>query len=63
MVNIVWKKSEINEMLTALYLRLNGYFTTGLVVHSDEWGNVKTEADVVAIRMPHHSQSVVDPKF
>jgi hypothetical protein len=29
---MAWRKAEVNEALVTLYLRLNGYFTTGLVV-------------------------------
>lgn len=51
-----WKKSDVNEALATLYLRLNGYFTTGLILHSSEWGQSRTEIDCVAIRQPHHTQ-------
>jgi len=51
------RKSEINEVLAKLYLRLNGYFTTGLIMHSPEWGQTRTEIDCLAIRHPHHRQS------
>ena len=60
------KKPEVNEALTALYLRLAGYFTTGLVVHSPDWGLNRTEIDCVAIRLPHHQQperGVLPPQF
>ena len=50
-------KSEVHEVLVTLYLRLNGYFTTGLIVHSPSWGNVRAEIDCLAIRHPHHEQS------
>jgi hypothetical protein len=50
------KKSQVNEALVGLYLRLNGYFTTGLVVHSNEWGSNRTEIDCLAIRLPNHRQ-------
>jgi hypothetical protein len=51
-----WTKPEIHEALVTLYMRLNGYFTTGLVVHSPEWGNNRTEIDCLAVRHPNHSQ-------
>lgn len=38
-----WRKPEVNESLVALYLRLNGYFTTGLIVHAREWGQSRAE--------------------
>lgn len=44
------------ESLTRLYLRLKGFVTSNLILHSDQNGNSKSELDVVAIRMPHHSQ-------
>lgn len=50
------KQSDVDEALAALYLRLNGYFTTGLIVHSPEHGQATTEVDCVAIRMPNHRQ-------
>jgi len=46
----------VHEALATLYLRLNGYFTTGLILHSPEWGRNRTEVDCVAIRHPSHSQ-------
>jgi hypothetical protein len=51
-----WTKAEIHEALATLYLRLNGYFTTGLILHSPEWGQNRTEVDCLAIRHPNHSQ-------
>lgn len=44
------------ELLTRLYLRLKGYVTSNLILHSNQWGNSRSEIDLVAIRMPHHSQ-------
>src|ERR1700687_4559056 len=38
-------KADIQEALVALYLRLNGYFTTGFVVQSSAPGRVTTELD------------------
>jgi hypothetical protein len=51
------RKSDVNEALAALYLRLNGYFTTGLILHSPEWGQNQTEIDCLAIRHLYHSQA------
>jgi len=51
------KQSDVDEALAALYLRLNGYFTTGLIVHSPNHGQATTEVDCVAIRMPNHRQT------
>lgn len=44
------KQSDIDEALVTLYLRLNGYFTSGLVVHSPIHGQATTEVDCLAIR-------------
>lgn len=49
-------KPAIDEILTQLYLRLNGYFTTGLILHSPTWGQNRTEIDCIAIRHPYHNQ-------
>jgi hypothetical protein len=51
-----WTKPQVNEALATLYLRLNGYFTTGLILHSPDWGENRTELDCIAIRHPNHSQ-------
>lgn len=51
-----WTKPSVNEALATLYLRLNGYFATGLILHSPAWGESRTEVDCVAIRHPKHSQ-------
>jgi hypothetical protein len=50
-----WTKPQVDEALATLYLRLNGYFTTGLILHSPEWGGNRTELDCIAIRHPNHS--------
>src|ERR1700722_1957421 len=47
-------KSAIQEMLVSLYLRLNGYFVTGFIVHADR--GVRTEIDVLAVRFPRHKE-------
>jgi len=50
------KADQIPEALLTLYLRLNGYFTTGLVVHSSQRGQNRAEIDCLAIRHPFHDQ-------
>lgn len=55
-MGFVWRKPEVNEALVVLYLRLNGYFTTGLVIHDAEWGANRTEIDCLAVRHPGHEQ-------
>ena len=49
-------KSELQEQLVRLFLRLNGYLTSGLIIHSSQKGNNKTELDIVAVRFPNHKQ-------
>ncbi len=49
-------RSDVDEIVTQLYLRLNGYFTTGLIAHSPEWGQARTEVDCLAVRHPYYSE-------
>jgi len=49
-------KGDVQEALVTLYLRLNGYFTTGFLVQSPTPGRVTTELDVLAIRLPHNAE-------
>lgn len=49
------EKSDIQESLTKLYLRLNGYFTTGYIIHSS-LNRIESEVDTVAVRFPFHKQ-------
>jgi hypothetical protein len=51
------RKSDVHEILTMLYLRLNGYFTTGLILHSPERGQARTDIDCLAVHHPYHRQS------
>lgn len=58
--------SEVYVALATLYLRLSGYFTTGLILHSPDSGKNKTEIDCLAIRHPWHDQAarmVESPAF
>lgn len=48
--------SDFGEALVSLYMRLNGYFTSGLIVHSKEQGKNKTEIDCLAVRNRFHEQ-------
>ena len=54
----VWEhtldKSDVQETLVSLYLRLNGYFVSGFIAHADY--GVRTEMDVLAVRFPLHSE-------
>jgi DNA-binding CsgD family transcriptional regulator len=47
---------DIQEDLVRLFLRLNGYFATGLIIHSPILGDNKTELDIIGVRFPFHSQ-------
>ena len=47
-------RSDVQENLFSLYLRLNGYFVTGFIVHAPS-GN-KTEMDALAVRFPYHRE-------
>ena len=49
-------KSEIQVALLNLYLRLNGYFVTGFIVHSPELGRNITQLDAFALRNPFNSE-------
>jgi hypothetical protein len=51
-------RAEAQEAVVTLYLRLNGYFTSGFIVHSDVPGENKTELDVLAVRFPHNAEPV-----
>jgi hypothetical protein len=49
-------KGRLQESLTTLYLRLNGFFTSGLIVHSPGAQGNRTQVDVLAVRFPRHTQ-------
>lgn len=48
--------SLFQEKLVKLFLRLNGYFTTGFIVQSAGRG-VETEVDIIDIRFPFNQQT------
>lgn len=47
-------KSDIQETLVSLYLRLNGYFVSGFIVHAAQGAG--TEMDILAVRFPRYSE-------
>lgn len=47
-------RSDIQETLVSLYLRLNGYFVSGFIVHAQNGST--TEMDVLAVRFPCHRE-------
>lgn len=49
-------RSDVQESLLSLYLRLNGYFVTGFIVHSPEHGRNRTEIDTLAVRFPNNAE-------
>lgn len=49
-------KSHVQENLLNLYLRLNGFFITGFIVHSPELGKNRAEIDALAIRLPYNDE-------
>ncbi len=52
----VIKHSDVQEAVVQLYLRLNGYFTTGFIVQAPEWGTNRAQVDALAIRHPYHRE-------
>jgi hypothetical protein len=48
--------SDLQEHLLRLYLRLNGFFTSGFIVHSSESAKNKTEVDTIAVRFPNNGE-------
>ncbi len=44
------------ENLSNLYLRLKGYVVTNLIIHSENQGDLKSELDILGVRMPFHLQ-------
>lgn len=50
-------RHRIQENLVALFLRLNGYFTTSLIIHSEKEFQVSGEIDIVGIRFQNHKQT------
>ena len=49
-------RSELQEILCMLYLRLNGYLTTSLIVHSSIKNKNLTQVDIIGVRFPFHKQ-------
>lgn len=47
-------RSDVQETLASLYLRLNGYFVSGFIVHAND--RTRTEVDVLAVRFPKHQE-------
>ena len=53
------ERSTIQENLAKLYLRLNGYLSSGFIIHSDE-KKIDGEIDLMAVRFPFHSQNYTE---
>ncbi len=57
--NHMSKQNKIDthyEKLIKLYLRLKGFISSNLIIHSEQQGDSKSELDVVGFRMPFHLQ-------
>lgn len=50
------RKAITQENLVKLYLRLNGYFTSGFIIHSNQ-NKINSEIDNISIRFPNHHQN------
>jgi len=50
------EKSRITEDLATLYLRLNGYLTSGFILHSSEEGKIHTELDGIGVRFRYNRE-------
>jgi hypothetical protein len=48
-------RSDVQETLVHLYLRLNGYFVSGYIVQAPH--GATTELDVLAVRFPRHEEA------
>jgi len=55
-VEIARQRTRTQENLLALYLRLNGFFLSGFIVHSDVPGANITEVDALAVRFPYNAE-------
>ena len=52
----VKQKANVQEKLTRLYLRMNGFLSEGFIVHDTVNGRNLSEVDVIAVRFPYHSE-------
>ena len=50
------ERSEIQESLLHLYLRLNGYFLSGFIAHSKDKGKILAQIDALAVRHPFNGE-------
>jgi len=48
---------DVPEAVTTLYLRLNGFLTSGFILHSSKPGEALGDVDCLALWHPHHDQS------
>lgn len=51
-------RSDIQEALLHLYLRLNGYFVSSFIVHSPEFGRNITQVDALAVRQKFNREPI-----
>lgn len=52
------RRSDLQEELASLYLRLNGYFVSGFIVHGREGRprSNRAQIDILAVRFPYNSE-------
>lgn len=53
-------KSDIQETIFTLFLRLNGYLLTGYISHAPSGSRNRTQIDTLAVRFPRHSEPCLD---
>ena len=52
------KKHQLQEKICQLYLRLNGFLTNSLIIHSPENNrSTRTDIDIIAVAFPKHKQA------
>jgi len=56
MVDVYKDRRSVQEGLVNLYLRLNGYFITGFIIHSAVYGRNLAEIDALAVRLPYNQE-------
>lgn len=49
-------RSQLQEQVVSLYLRLNGFFVTGFIVHSPLHSQNRAELDALALRLPFNAE-------
>src|SRR5260370_38308072 len=50
------QRSNVQERLLHLYLRLNRYLLSGFIAHSHEHGKILAQVDALAVRHPYNRE-------